>query len=152
MSYAVQVAPLAVRLVDFQGRSSDGTVFLHGPGERAGDAETLGGRLNDPRAPFLPFRAGDRLELVHLEWVAYVETAASLPEVELRREIGARRARVELELVTGERLAGEFVYVLPAGGSRISDLLNGGGERFLLLVDGETTRYVQRRALVRVWS
>jgi hypothetical protein len=150
--YALQVRPVPVRVVGFDGLSRAGTVFLHLASERANGPETLGDRLNDPEVCFLPLRVGERVELVHLEWVAQVEAAADLSELDQWLQVGARCAPVEIELVTGERLSGEFVYALPAGGQRVSDLLNRTTLRFFLLLNGATARYLQRRALLRVWT
>jgi hypothetical protein len=149
MSYAVQVQRQTVRMVAFDGKTAEGEIYLQSFGP-SGAAQTLWEKLNDPGAVFIPFQSDGKVDLVHLYWVAYFEVAGLAPEVALRLEVGAVRERAELELVSGETVRGELIYARPPESRRISDLLNSPGERFLLLVDGDRTRYLHRHALVRV--
>lgn len=150
MSYALEVSNLPVRLHTADGRVVEAEVFLHAVGG-SGRPETLEDRLNDPDLRFLPCRVAGRVELVHLERVAVVEALAPLPELERLAEIGAVRQSVEVELAGGRALQGELVYSRPPGSQRVSDLLNSGNERFLLLVDGAARAlYVRRDELLRV--
>jgi hypothetical protein len=150
VSYAVEVQPVPVRLHTVDGGTVEAEVFLHTVGE-SGRPETLGDRLNDPHLRFLPCRIAGRVELVHLDRLAYVEALAPLPELQELEEVGAARQPVEVDLAHGPALQGTLVYSRPAGSQRVSDLLNLGEERFLLLVvDAEKSLYVRRDELLRV--
>jgi len=149
MSLALEVRSVPLGLVGFDGRATPGRLFLRAVGER-GRPETVGDRLNDPATSFLPLEIGARVELVHLAWVAYAVCAGREPEVAGREEVGALRKAVELDLVSGETLRGEFLYTLPRAQARVSDLLNRPGDRFLLLLTADETLFVQRTAIVRV--
>jgi hypothetical protein len=80
-----------------------------------------------------------------------VEALAPLPELDRFDQLGAVRQAVEVDLAGGGTLKGELVYSRPPGSQRVSDLLNAGAERFLLLID-EAARalYVRRDELLRV--
>jgi hypothetical protein len=150
VSYAVEVHPLPVRLHTRDGGAVEVEVFLHTVGE-SGRPETLGDRLNDPHLRFLPCRVAGRVELVHLERLVFVEALAPLPELQELEEVGAVRQPVEVDLADGRSLRGTLVYSRPAGSQRVSDLLNAGNERFLLLVEAAArTLYVRRDELLRV--
>jgi hypothetical protein len=151
VSYAVEVQPLPVRLHTTDGRAFGAEVFLHTVGE-LGRPETLGDRLNDPHLRFLPCRIDGRVELVHLERLAWVEALAPLPEVAWLSEVGAVQQPVEVDLADGPTLQGTLVYSRPPGSQRVSDLLNAGEARFLLLLDGSRSLYVRRDQLLRVRS
>jgi hypothetical protein len=149
-SYNMQMQKAPVRLVLFDGKELRGDLFLHAMADEAGRTETIGARLGAEGARFLPLASEGRVQLVRTNWIAYLEVAGTPPEIAELDELGANRATVALELVTGETLCGDLLYLPPAGTSRISDLLNAPGPRFLLLVVGGLTRYVQRDALARV--
>jgi hypothetical protein len=149
MSLAVEVRDVPLRIVAFDGRAIAGSFFLHLVGDHGGRPETVGDRLNDPETRFVPVRVEERVELLHLAWIAYVACPGELPEVAEREAVGCRRERVELELAGGARLAGELLYALPPGHARVSDLLNTAGERFLLLLAAGETLFVNRAAIVR---
>jgi hypothetical protein len=148
VSFAVEVQTVAVRLVG-AGLAVDGEVFLHVVGG-SGHPETLGERLNDLSVRFLPCRVDGRVELVRVDGISFVEARAPLPELREIEEVGAVRQQVDVELAGGYHLGGELVYTRPPGSQRVSDLLNSGAERFLLLLDGDQARYLRRDALVRV--
>lgn len=150
MSLALAVLDAPLRLVEVDGRASEGRIFLHALAARPGRPETIAARLNDPGLRFLPLRVAGRFELVHLEAIAYVECVDEPPEIAALLEVGAIRAAVEIELGTGERLSGDLIYERPAGSARVSDLLNATGERFLLLASPHLTRFVRRDAIRRL--
>lgn len=144
----MQKAP--VRLVLRNGTELRGDLFLHATADEAGRTETVGARLAAEGAHFLPLAADGRVQLIRTNWIAYLEVAGTPPEIAELEEIGASRATVALELVTGETLCGDLLYLPPSGTNRVSDVLNAPGPKFLLLVVGGLTRYVQRDALARV--
>jgi len=149
MSWALEVLEAPLRVVGRDGREATASLFLHAVGEHGGRPETIGERLNDRAARFVPLRRGGAVELTNLDWIAYVAAPGKLPEAAAQEATGARRAAVELELAGGATLAGELLYARPAGSARVSDLLNAGEERFLLLVTAEETLFVHRAAVVR---
>jgi hypothetical protein len=149
MSLALEVRQAELLIVDRQGDEVRGAMFLHTVGDGGVRPETVGERLNDLATRFVPIRFESGVELVHLDWIAYVTLAGRPSEVAARDAIGAMHVGVELDLVSGDRLVGELVYARPAGSSRVSDLLNGKGEKFLMLLTDEETLFVNRDAICR---
>ena len=146
----MQMQKAPVRLVLLNGTELRGDLFLHATADEAGRTETIGARLGAEGACFLPLAHEGRVQLIRTNWIAYLEVAGTPPEIAELEEIGANRATVALELVTGETLCGDLLYLPPPGTNRVSDVLNATGPKFLLLVVGGLTRYVQRDALARV--
>jgi len=148
--YTIDVYRLPVRLVTLAGSSFEGKLFLRSEGEHHLGPETVRERLNDPEATFLPCEIGERVELVRLTGLAYVEHWGPLPEVEAEEEMGAERPSVEMLLDSGEVLAGTLVYILPPERHRVLDHLNSPNLRFFVLRRGEATLYINRQAVLRV--
>lgn len=148
----IQVSRQAGTVVTRQGKELALEAFLHAGSDLHPGAETLLDRLNHPAERFLPCRIGglDDGELLSLEQVAYVVPAEPAPELESMTELGAHRELTRLELVTGEVLEGELVYLAPAQRRRLSDLFNYPTEPFLLMIVDDGHRYVHRDAVVRV--
>jgi hypothetical protein len=146
--YRLAVRRRQVRLVGFDGSSAEATLYLRSPSARDARSETLLERLNALDGEFLPCESEGEMTLVNLAWIAYVETD---PEAGAAEDPGVRRAPAELELVTGESLAGELVYAAQPGRARVSDVLNSASDRFVRL-DGALERYVRRGAVLRVRS
>lgn len=149
-SYALQMQKVPVRLVTLTGADLRGELFLHASVDQAGRLQTIGGKLEEEDARFLPLGSDGGVQLVRVNWIAYLEVVGPTPDVTELEEIGACRATVELELVNGETLSGDLRYLLPPGNNRVSDLLNSPRPAFLLLAGAGLTRYVQRDALARV--
>jgi hypothetical protein len=147
---ALPVQAIAVRLVTFGGQSIEARVYLHAQSGRRSGAETLGERLAASEALFLPCETIEGTQLFNLDHVAYLDCPLGLPDLEMLDDTASFRAAAALELVHGERLRGELRYRLPAFACRVSDLLNAGEERFLLLTTPFRCYYVNRRAVVRV--
>lgn len=150
--YTIHVDRLPVTLVLRHGERLGGEVFLRSVGERHSGPETLGDRLNDPATHFLACAIGDRVELVRLTGLAYIEHEGRLPEVETEAALGAHREPVELILDSGEELSGELIYILPPERHRVLDHLNSSELRFLLLRQADRTLYVLREAVLRARS
>lgn len=150
MTLAVPVRKLAVQLVDLRGERSSAVVFLHAVSSRDPRPETLGDRLNAPDARFLPCQIGEKVELVQLAWISYLEVPGTLAEVDALRAVGAHEEDLDLELAHGERVSATMLYEARVGRDRVSDVLNAEGAEFLLFLDGERTLYVRRGAMVRV--
>lgn len=146
----LEMAREPVRVVTRGGAKFLAEVFVHEASDLHPGAETLLDRLNHPQERFLPCRVGDREELVHLDQLAMIEQDTEPPELAALDELNALREETEMELVTGQTLRGELVYLAPSQRSRISDLLNHPTDRFLLTHTGGVYRYVHRGAVVRV--
>ncbi|MFN7942774.1 MAG: hypothetical protein U0X73_14395 [Thermoanaerobaculia bacterium] len=116
-----------------------------------GAEPTLFEFLNQPELRFLACRGEGENLWLNLDWIAWVELAQPDSEVAFHVAAGARRLAATVELVTGETLAGEVVFVpsAPAGG--ISELL-AGSDRFLLVGNDEGLRLVHRAAIARLRS
>ncbi len=134
-------------MVPTAGSPLSASLFLRPVGSRV---EHLGDRLNEPGAFFVPAEINDHSELLRLSWVAYLEHKSVLPEVKELEEMAATREPALVTLFDGSILEGDLLYVLPPERSRISDLLNNPSHRFLLMVDGETTRYVNCASIARL--
>ncbi|MCB1007773.1 MAG: hypothetical protein KDB94_02655 [Acidobacteria bacterium] len=147
--YALAVRRRPARLAGFDGDSAQAILFLRSPSARGPRDETVLERLNALDGEFLPCEIDGRVSLVNLSWIAYVEIDAEGDAPELP---GIRRARAELDLISGECLSGELVYVARPGRARVSDLLNAAGERFLHLAASGVDRFVRREAILRVRS
>lgn len=150
--FQLEVTRLSVRVVDFAGAFFTADFFLHHSGERQPGPETLGERLNGPHTRFLPFDRDGRVELVNLSALAYVEHAGPLPEVAAHQRLGGPQEAVVVRLRSGEELTGSLLYLFTGDGARILDRLNASTDRFLLLLDGATVRYVNADAVVAVRS
>lgn len=146
----IEVARESVRVVTRGGAKFLAEVYVHQASDLHPGTETLLDRLNHPHERFLPCRVGGRKELLHLAQIAMIEQDAKPPELEALDDLGAQHEAAEVELVTGQVLRGDLVYLAPAERRRISDLLNQPKDTFLLMTIGETTRYVHRGAIVRV--
>lgn len=149
--YALAVRRRAARLFGFDGSSANAQLYLRDATARGPSPETVAERLNALDGEFLPCEIGGETALVNLEWIAYVECPAGA-EPARPEDAACRRAPVDLELVTGETLAGDLVFVARPGRARVSDLLNSTSDRFLHLVTAGVDRYVRRGAILRVRS
>jgi|GEM_PF-6048987 len=148
MSYEVRIQTVPARVVDFAKNSMKVEFFVaesSGPWGR----ESLSERLNRETTTFLACRIDDERELLNVSHIAYVEMLTEPLKLSELDEIGARSEEVQLELVTDEIVRGHVRFEAREE-DRLSDLLNSGGGRFLLLSDGERTLYVQRDAIRRV--
>lgn len=150
MTYAIDVRRVPVRLRTVPGEDIDATVFVHPVGHADYRAESVGDRLNDLDTRFLPCEIKGESQLVRLSSVSYVVVLEPPPEVESLEAVGATRSPAELWLKSNDRLKGELLYEAKRGEERVSDMLNRTGRRFLVLVDGETTYFVQCEAIDRV--
>lgn len=149
-SYKLSIAGIAAEVVLWSGDSLAAAFYLRLASAQGRGRETLGERLNDPMTHFLPCKVDSRVELVNLDWISYLRVSGFLPEVEQLEEAGAVRQRARVTVQSGYVLEGEFLYVLPSARSRLSDLLNESGDRFLLFLAPAAALYINRNAIVRV--
>ncbi len=150
MSYAIDVTRLPIRLRTARGEDMEANVYVHPVGHADYRPESVGDRLNDPHARFLPCEIDGESQLVRLDSISYVVMTGSVPEVESLETVGASRAGVGLWLKSGERLQGELLYEAERGEERVSDLLNRADCRFLVLIQGSQTCFVRLDAIDRV--
>ena len=150
MTYAIDVERIPIRLRTLLGEDIDATVFVHPVGHADYRPESVADRLNDPNTRFLPCEIEGESQLVRLSSISYVVMAEPPPELESLETVGATRSTVELWLKSKDRLKGDLLYEAKRGEERVSDMLNRTSSRFLVLVDGEATYFVQRDAIDRV--
>jgi len=143
-------ARVTTRVISLSGDVRDVDVFLGPAVHRQYETETLGERLNAEGLRFLPVAAGEKVELLQLDYIADVQLEGLAPEVARLDDIGASRKAVTVHLSTGDMLKGDLVYVMPKERPRVSDVLNSPGNQFLLLVEAGRSHYVNRKAVVRV--
>lgn len=148
--YRVHVHSVTARLFLWNREHLEASFYLRPSGLAGSGWESLGERLNDRGTRFLACHIDGRVELVHLDALAFVEVTGTLPEVTRREAVGATRLGAALSLRCGRSMSGEFLAILPPGRRRLSDLLNLPDERFLLLINPAVTRYVHRDAIGRV--
>jgi hypothetical protein len=143
-------ARVTTRVVSLLGEARDLDVFLGPALHRQFETETLGERLNSEGLRFLPVAAGEKVELLQLDYIAEVQLDGVAPEVERLDDVGALRTAVTVHLSTGDMLKGDLVYIMPKERHRVSDVLNSPDHHFLLLVEPGRCHYVNRKAVVRV--
>src|SRR5579871_6941783 len=97
-------ARVTTRVVSVAGDTRDLDVFLGPAQHRQHEAETLGERLNSGGLRFLPVAAGDRVELLQLDYIADVQLDGEAPELARLEELGAARQPVTVHLSTGHTL------------------------------------------------
>jgi hypothetical protein len=148
--YKLGVAGVAAEVVLWSGESVAASFYLRLASASGSGRETLGERLNDRETRFIPCKIGDRVELLNLDWISYLRVSGPLVDIGRREELGAVRHKAQLTMQSGYVLQGELLYVLPAARSRVSDLLNDAGDRFLLFLAPAAAMYVNRSAIVRV--
>jgi hypothetical protein len=149
MSSRLETIGVTALVVPVHGDAVEAVFFLRSRGAQGRTTETLGDRLDESGARFVPVEIGGDIHFLNLSSIAYVETFGELNEMARLADMGAWRKPVEVTLVTGKRLHGDFVYLLPPERRRVSDLLNHQS-RFLLLVDDSHCRYINRDAVERV--
>ena len=149
MSYAIEVRRVAVRIHGLRGEPIAAEVFLHAARPHDPGIETLADRLNSREESFLPCKSSAGVALHRLDSVAYFEAVE--PEIELSRaeESGAAKIPVQLELATGETLAGSLICQLGAG-HRLSDFLNLDRSRFLMLLVSSQLLFVNKDLIDRI--
>ncbi len=149
MSYRIEISRIQVTLVSTRGGRQRVDVFLRVKHAHAHERESLGDRLNDPETLFIPLEIEERMELFAISSITYIEVSRELPEVDRIASLGGWREPATVVLNDGHALEGDLVYLLPHGRQRVSDLLNHG-RQFILLYDGECSRYINRDAITRV--
>jgi hypothetical protein len=141
---------MPTRVVSLSGDARELDVFLGPAMHRPCKTETLGERLNAQGFEFLPVAKGEKVELLHRDYIAEVQLDGPVPEVEELESTGAHREPVTFHLTTGESLRGDLLYSMPQGRPRVSDVLNAPGQQFFLLLEPGRCHYVNRKAVVSV--
>jgi len=148
-SYRVDVTEFSARLALVNGTIIPASFFLGPAVEDGYEHEGLWARLNNDRTRFVVVRCEAGITLVCADSIAYVCMAGRTTEVEFRQRSGAHRA-AEVRLCTGEELRGDFVSLGLPERSRLSDLLNETGQRFLIFTSGDSTYLIHRNAVQQV--
>jgi hypothetical protein len=143
-------ARVTTRVVSFSGDTREVDVFLGPALRRHYETETLSERLNAQGLQFLPVSAGDKVELLQLDYIADVQIEGEAPELERVEFASATRKQVTVHLSNGSAVRGEFVYMMPRERPRVSDALNDPSHLFLLVIEPGRSHYVNRKAVVRV--
>lgn len=143
-------ARVSTRVVSFSGDTREVDVFLGPALRRHYETETLGERLNAQGLQFLPVSAGDKIELLQLDYIADVQIDGEAPELERVEFASATRKPVTVHLSNGSAVRGDFIYMMPRERPRVSDALNDPSHQFLLVVEPGRSHYLNRKAVVRV--
>jgi hypothetical protein len=149
-TYRVDVAEVSAVLALVNGLALKASFFLHSSSRNGYGPECLSARLNDETVEFISLRCEGKITLMRIDAIAYVRIAGQAPDRSFREGVDAPRRAAEVRLFTGEELAGEFLSMTPPNRSRLSDLLNEPGQRFLLLASGDHTYYINRKAVQQV--
>ncbi len=131
---AVQVREIPLSVDTLSGTHLQAKLFLHDFGMNG--PERLLERLNDSE-PFLPLRPnGNRVQLWRKKSLLRLKCLERLPEIDAYDEMDVPRAKVQVRLVNGQIIEGQFFLLLPSTRGRVSDLLNRP-ESFLLMTSDE---------------
>jgi hypothetical protein len=149
-TYRVDVAEVPAVLALVNGLVLQASFFLHSSSRNGYGPECLSARLNDPSVEFISLRCDSKITLMRIDAIAYVRIAGQAPDRNFREGVAAPRRAAEVRLSSGEELAGDFLSMAPPNRSRLSDLLNEPGQRFLLLASGDHTYYLNRNAVQQV--
>lgn len=150
MSLKLEVDRLAVLLASLAGDKRRTTFFVPVPDSVTSPFSCLTAQLDDPAIEFLPCRIDERTSLIRCDWIAYVEVESDRVDWVALEQAGGISTAIELDLVTGERLAGHLMMEGPEYARRVSDYLNRSTIRFVLLRTSAAAFYVNRRAVARV--
>jgi len=149
-AFRVDVVEVVAWIALMDGSAVQVSFFLK-PGSREGHGpDCLSARLNDTTVQFIVVRCAGEITLMNADAIAYIGIAGEDPELEFRLGVGAARRAARVRLRSGEELAGDFLSIMPPDRSRLSDLLNERGERFLLLTSGGCTYFINRNAIQQV--
>ncbi|HYU35264.1 MAG TPA: hypothetical protein VEW48_24185 [Thermoanaerobaculia bacterium] len=151
-AYRVNVAGMPARVHLWNGDVVEANFYLRLSGAMGPGMEGLGERLNDTKTMFLACKVDQQVQLLHLNAIAYIYVPGLTDEVEHLESLGAQRQPARITLRTCETLHGEFLSILPPSRSRVSDLLNEPGRRFVLFLHQGGTCWVNRKAIARVWT
>jgi hypothetical protein len=149
-AYRVDVAEVSAMLALVNGLVLQASFFLHSSSRTGYGPESLSARLNDETVEFISLRCDGKITLMRIDAIAYVRIAGLAPDRNFREGVAAPRRAAEVRLFSGEELAGEFLSMMPPNRSRLSDLLNEPGQRFLLLASGDNSYYINRAAVQQV--
>jgi hypothetical protein len=148
--YRIDVKELSARLALVDGTSAQAVFFLQLSSESGYRNENLSALLNDETAQFLVMRCDEGITFMAADAIAYVAVAGKTRELAFLDRVGASRRAAEVRLRTGEELVGEFLSLAPPNRSRLSDVLNEPGQRFLVFEGGGCTYHINRNAIQQV--
>jgi hypothetical protein len=148
--YRIDVKELSVRLALLDGTSVQAVFFLQLSSESGYGNEGLSARLNDETAQFLVMRCAAGTTFVSADSIAYVAIPGKTREIAFLERVGASRRAAAVQMRTGEELVGDFLSLAPPNRSRLSDVLNEPGQRFLVFEGGGCTYHIHRNAIQQV--
>jgi hypothetical protein len=147
--YRVAVTEVSARLTLVSGAEMPVSFFLES-GRDIFEHEGLLAHLNNERKQFIVVRCEAGITLVCADAIAYVSIGGRTPEFEFCEVVGTPHLAARIRLCTGEELGGDFVSLAEPERSRLSDLLNQPGQRFLLFTSGCATYLIHRNAVQQV--
>ena len=124
----------------------DGVVFLSHHKDHDSVPESVGELLN--RAAFIPVSVPDGIVLVNVEKIAKA-TVPSRKELYENVEILGTRHKVDIRMLDGSTIEGEFLVELPEDSCRVKDYLNLP-DLFFRLILGDEVLYVNRHYILSV--
>lgn len=142
MDYRVPMKELPVTLALIDAGPAEYTLFLAPFSSKHDGGELLEEYLNGARR-FLPMTAEGAAKIINRDqilWISVVDYVGLAGNYDV--PVGEKRAI--LELVDGSRLEGFLDMNRPADRSRLSDVLNDDGERFVRLTEEKTTYFVNK--------
>lgn len=145
-SQKISVETREIELILTNGASLQGETFLQLHGVHQAGMQRVGEVINSGEN-FLPVKRDEGVELINLEQVVSVATAAS-EEFDPLLEL-APKYSIEVEPAGGEILAVQIFVDLPGGQVRVKDFLNQD-KRFLHFVCGDQVVYIARNKIMRV--
>lgn len=145
-SQKISVETRYVELVMVNGTTISGETFIQLHGAHQVGMQRIGELINSDE-DFLPVRRDGVVELVNLEQVVSIATAAT-EEFDPLLEL-ATKHDIQVEPAGGSILDVRIHVDLPGGQSRVKDFLNQD-KRFLHFVREDQVIYIARRKIMRV--
>lgn len=150
MSLKLDVSRITVDLSTLAGERRQADFFVPVSEGMTSPSARLAHQLNDPQIEFLPCRIGDQTVLLRIDSITSVEIGPQIAELTELEEVGTISHGVELQLANGEKLDGALLVEGSEYACRVSDHLNRGAGRFLLLRTDDAVIYVNRAAVTSV--
>lgn len=142
----ISVETRSVKIILSNGAEVSGETFLQLHGVHQEGLQRIGEVLNSDEN-FFPVRGANGVELINLEQVVSVSTAAE-EEFDPLLELGEEH-HIEVEPSHGETLQVRIFVNLPGGQTRVKDFLNQES-RFLHFLHHDQILYIARKRIMRV--
>ena len=142
----ITVETRSVKIILSNGAEIRGETFLQLHGVHQDGLQRIGEVLNSDEN-FLPVRGASGVELINLEQVVSISTAAE-EELDPLLELGEEH-HIEVEPSHGKTLQVKIFVNLPGGKTRVKDFLNQES-RFLHFLYQDQILYIARKRIMRV--